>query len=109
MKRIIVAFVLAIALALTFSNLFVESAIALESKAQKAEQGAEQVLQEKNRDETKAQFGQKDEGARVIDEARQTANKKLKTMSEKAQKEEKTDAKELAPNEQNFLEKVRGN
>lgn len=109
MKKVIVVFVLAIALTLTFSNLFVESAIAVQSKAKKAEQGAERVLQKENRDETKAQFGQKDEGARVIDEARKTANKKLRTMSEKAQKEEQTGAKELAPNEQNFLEKVRGN
>lgn len=109
MKRVIVAFVLAIALALTFSNLWVENAIAVESKAKKAEQGSEQVLKQENRDETKAQFGQKDEGARLIDEARQTANQKLKTMSEKAETEDKTNAKELAPNEQNFLEKVRGN
>ncbi|NJQ98327.1 MAG: hypothetical protein HC784_13465 [Hydrococcus sp. CSU_1_8] len=64
----------------------------------------EKVRQE---DSIKTKFGETEEGDRLIDKARETAQEKLKGLAEKSKT--KRDLESLPPQEQNFLENLHGN
>ncbi len=74
-----------------------------DAAAQKAEKASEKVRQE---DSIKTKFGETEEGDRLIDKARDTAQDKLKSLAKKAKNER--DLESLPPHEQNFLENLKG-
>jgi hypothetical protein len=79
------------------------AAVNADSAAQKAEKASEKVRKE---DAIKTKFGETEEGDRLIDKARDTAQDKLKNLAEKSKNE--GDLESLPPHEQNFLEKLHG-
>jgi hypothetical protein len=79
------------------------AAVNADSAARKADKAAEKVRQE---DAIKTKFGETEEGDRLIDKARDTAQDKLKNLAKKSKNE--GDLESLPPHEQNFLEKLHG-
>jgi hypothetical protein len=79
------------------------AAVNADAAAQKAEQASEKVRQE---DAIKTKFGETEEGDRLIDKARDTAQDKLKALAEKSKNER--DLESLPPHETNFLENLQG-
>lgn len=88
----------------SFDDRAIVVAVNANAAAQKAEKASEKVRQE---DSIKTKFGETEEGDRLIDKARETAQEKLKGLAEKSKT--KRDLESLPPQEQNFLENLHGN
>jgi hypothetical protein len=88
----------------SFDDRAIVVAVNANAAAQKAEKASEKVRQE---DSIKTKFGETEEGDRLIDKARETAQEKLKGLAEKSKT--KRDLQSLPPQEQNFLENLHGN